>query len=77
MTNTPFIAVTMGDGAGVGPEVVVRALLDPQISAIAPTRRRRRHRAGLQMAADLLSLPVDLVAVEAIWTPSSLPGGST
>ena len=29
----PFVAVTMGDGAGVGPEVVVAAALDPQSNA--------------------------------------------
>ena len=41
MTAPPRIAVTMGDGAGIGPEVIVRALLDPEI----PRRcRPRRHR---------------------------------
>ena len=29
--KTPLVAVTMGDGAGVGPEVVVRALADPEV----------------------------------------------
>ncbi len=29
--TTPILAVTMGDPAGVGPEITVRALLDPQI----------------------------------------------
>ena len=33
MTSTPSIAVTMGDGAGVGPEVCVKALLDPAVRA--------------------------------------------
>jgi 4-hydroxythreonine-4-phosphate dehydrogenase len=28
--STPIIAVTMGDGAGVGPEIVVAAMLDPE-----------------------------------------------
>ena len=30
--SNPVIAVTMGDGAGVGPEIVVAALLDPEIA---------------------------------------------
>ena len=30
MTVLPRIAVTMGDAAGIGPEVIVRALLDPE-----------------------------------------------
>lgn len=29
--STPLVAVTMGDGAGIGPEVVVRALADPDL----------------------------------------------
>ena len=32
MSSTPTIAVTMGDGAGIGPEVVVRALVDPEVT---------------------------------------------
>jgi 4-hydroxythreonine-4-phosphate dehydrogenase len=32
--SLPIIAVTMGDGAGVGPEIIVRALADPQVRAI-------------------------------------------
>ena len=31
----PQLAVTMGDPAGVGPEVVVKALADPEIAALA------------------------------------------
>lgn len=32
--KTPLVAVTMGDGAGVGPEVVVRALADPEVRSL-------------------------------------------
>ncbi|WP_026875392.1 4-hydroxythreonine-4-phosphate dehydrogenase PdxA [Jiangella gansuensis] len=32
--TTPLVAVTMGDGAGVGPEVVVRALSGPEVRAL-------------------------------------------
>src|SRR5574341_504802 len=34
-TDLPTIAVTMGDPAGIGPEVVVKALADPDIAAQA------------------------------------------
>jgi 4-phospho-D-threonate 3-dehydrogenase / 4-phospho-D-erythronate 3-dehydrogenase len=34
MNNTPLIAVTMGDGAGVGPEVVVEAVLNPSVTSV-------------------------------------------
>ncbi|GAA0536276.1 4-hydroxythreonine-4-phosphate dehydrogenase [Saccharopolyspora subtropica] len=33
--NLPTIAVTMGDAAGVGPEVVVRALAEPEVRGLA------------------------------------------
>lgn len=29
--NLPLIAITMGDGAGVGPEVIVKAMADPVV----------------------------------------------
>ncbi|MEZ5403642.1 MAG: 4-hydroxythreonine-4-phosphate dehydrogenase PdxA [Bryobacteraceae bacterium] len=35
MTAIPKIAVTLGDPAGVGPEVVLKALADPEIAAMA------------------------------------------
>ncbi len=31
MDNRPFIAITMGDPAGIGPEVTARALMDSQV----------------------------------------------
>jgi len=62
MTLPPAIAVTMGDAAGVGPEVVVRALLDPAVTA-----RARCLVVGdlgrLRLAADVLGVEVDLRAV--------------
>ena len=33
--NKPRLAITMGDAAGVGPEVIVRAWSDPRIHAVA------------------------------------------
>jgi len=35
MKNTPNIALTMGDPAGIGPEIAVRAASDPEIMNIA------------------------------------------
>lgn len=34
----PLIAVTMGDPAGIGPEITVRALADPEVTAAARCR---------------------------------------
>jgi len=63
MTTIPLIAVTMGDGAGIGPEVVVRALLEPEIAAsvhcvvVGDARR-------LRTVADVLDVAVDVVTVD-------------
>lgn len=35
MTQRPVLAVTMGDPAGIGPEIAVRALLDPEVRAVS------------------------------------------
>ncbi|YCN53584.1 four-carbon acid sugar kinase family protein [Rhodococcus erythropolis] len=64
-TPLPLIAVTMGDGAGVGPEVIVPALLD------AETRKRCRpvvvgDAKRLRLAATVLGIDVDVVAIEEI-----------
>jgi 4-hydroxythreonine-4-phosphate dehydrogenase len=72
---TPFIAVTMGDGAGVGPEVVVGALVDP-----ASTARCRPvvigDAARLREAAAILGLDVEIAVVEhvadAVFTPGRI-----
>ena len=33
--DLPTVALTMGDPAGVGPEVVLKALADPEVAPIA------------------------------------------
>jgi 4-phospho-D-threonate 3-dehydrogenase / 4-phospho-D-erythronate 3-dehydrogenase len=35
MTQRPILAVTMGDPAGIGPEIAVRALLDPEVRGVS------------------------------------------
>jgi len=35
MSNKPIIAVTMGDPAGIGPEIILKALTDPIIKRVA------------------------------------------
>jgi 4-hydroxythreonine-4-phosphate dehydrogenase len=62
--NSPVIAVTMGDGAGVGPEIVVAALLDPTIA-----RSSRPIVIGdatrLRQAADILGLEPEFRVIDA------------
>jgi 4-hydroxythreonine-4-phosphate dehydrogenase len=63
--TTPVIAVTMGDGAGVGPEVVVGALLEPESAqfcrAVVIGDARR-----LRMAAQTLGVSANVVAVDSV-----------
>jgi 4-hydroxy-L-threonine phosphate dehydrogenase PdxA len=33
-TTKPILAITMGDGAGIGPEIVVKALSRPEVRAL-------------------------------------------
>lgn len=67
--NRPIIAVTMGDGAGVGPEIVVAALLDPAIArssrpiAIGDATRLRQAAGilGLEPEFRVIDAPSDAV----------------
>ncbi|WP_241982884.1 4-hydroxythreonine-4-phosphate dehydrogenase PdxA [Cryobacterium sp. TMT1-2-1] len=64
--DLPVLAVTMGDGAGVGPEIVVAALLDPKTSAesrpvVIGDALRLRQVAEL-IGATVAIVPVDSVA---------------
>jgi 4-hydroxythreonine-4-phosphate dehydrogenase len=55
----PVIAVTMGDPAGIGPEVVVKALADPQV--------RKLGRFIIFGMNELLSYAADLAEIEPFW----------
>lgn len=75
MTTSPIIAVTMGDGAGVGPEVVVPALLDEGVlSRCNPVVIGDAKR--LRQAADILGIDAKINAVaspgQAVPTPGTI-----
>ncbi|MFW6189118.1 MAG: 4-hydroxythreonine-4-phosphate dehydrogenase PdxA [Planctomycetota bacterium] len=57
----PILAVTMGDPAGVGPEIAVRALAKPPL--------RRRCRPLLVGSADVFGKAADLVEAEVVVQP--------
>ncbi|MFB8000102.1 4-hydroxythreonine-4-phosphate dehydrogenase PdxA [Streptomyces sp. NPDC056002] len=62
-TPLPLIAVTMGDGAGVGPEVVVAALLDDAVlTRCSPVVIGDAQR--LREAARILGLECEIAAVD-------------
>jgi 4-hydroxythreonine-4-phosphate dehydrogenase len=62
-SRLPVIAVTMGDGAGIGPEVCVGALLDVAVSSrCRPVVIGDAER--LRQAARILGVTADVVAVD-------------
>ncbi|HKU36183.1 MAG TPA: 4-hydroxythreonine-4-phosphate dehydrogenase PdxA [Paenarthrobacter sp.] len=69
----PFIAVTMGDGAGVGPEVTVGALAAPDAyKDCRPVVIGDLYR--LRLGATALGLSVDIVEIEAVSEAVFEPG---
>ncbi|MFC7342907.1 4-hydroxythreonine-4-phosphate dehydrogenase PdxA [Saccharopolyspora griseoalba] len=72
-STTPAIAVTMGDGAGIGPEVTVGALLDETTA----TRCRPvviGDAARLRRAASVLGADAEVVAVDSVDDAVFAPG---
>ena len=71
--GTPIIAVTMGDGAGVGPEITVAALADPTVTA-----RCRPIAIGdagrLRQAAAVLGSTAQIVAIDDVRQAQYTPG---
>ncbi|MEU6715392.1 4-hydroxythreonine-4-phosphate dehydrogenase PdxA [Nonomuraea sp. NPDC046802] len=62
MSSTPLIALTMGDGSGVGPEVIVGALMSPETSqlcrpvVIGDARRLRKAAAALGAEPEVVTV---------------------
>jgi 4-hydroxythreonine-4-phosphate dehydrogenase len=71
--RTPIIAVTMGDGAGVGPEITVAALTDPVVTA-----RCRPIAIGdagrLRQAAEVLGSNAQIVPIADVREAEFAPG---
>lgn len=57
--NKPVIGITMGDPAGIGPEVIVKALADPAIRALG--------RFVIYGMNELLAYAADLAEIEPYW----------
>lgn len=69
----PVVAITMGDGAGIGPEVIVPALLDDAtLSWCIPVVIGDAKR--LAQAADILGITCDFVTVESVSDAHVAPG---
>ena len=72
-TALPRIAVTMGDGAGIGPEIIVKALADPHVATMARTVVVG-DALRLKQAAAIIGSPVDIVTVTDVEEAQELPG---
>jgi 4-phospho-D-threonate 3-dehydrogenase / 4-phospho-D-erythronate 3-dehydrogenase len=59
MDYRPTIAITMGDPAGIGPEVIVKALADPVL--------RHRARFVIYGMNELLAYAADLAELDVFW----------
>jgi 4-phospho-D-threonate 3-dehydrogenase / 4-phospho-D-erythronate 3-dehydrogenase len=72
-SNLPYVALTMGDGAGIGPEVIVPALLDQKVASwCRPVVIGDAAR--LRMAAGVLGLKPEIVAVKHVSDAVFEPG---
>ncbi|MGP3920311.1 4-hydroxythreonine-4-phosphate dehydrogenase PdxA [Nonomuraea sp. 10N515B] len=70
---TPIIAVTMGDGAGVGPEVIVGALQEPHLAELCrPVVIGDAVR--LRQAASILGTATEIVVVDTVTDAVFQPG---
>lgn len=73
LDSRPFIAVTMGDGSGVGPEVTVGALMDGNAYEISrPVVIGDCHR--LSLGAKALGIKADIVELSEVSEAQFIPG---
>lgn len=69
----PIVAITMGDGAGIGPEVIVPALLDDAtLNRCIPVVIGDAKR--LAQAAEILGIRCDIVTVDSVADAHPAPG---
>lgn len=68
--NRPVIAVPMGDPAGIGPEIIVKAIADPSVSSVARVLVIGDHRV-LEQAIQICHMPVQ---IRTLTTPDACQG---
>jgi 4-hydroxythreonine-4-phosphate dehydrogenase len=88
----PIIAITMGDAAGIGPEIIMKALADPRVRGfcrplVVGDASRLRHAGdivGSRLAVDALREPAQAIfvqdsvqCVDLPLVPADLPFGRT
>ncbi|WP_395702514.1 4-hydroxythreonine-4-phosphate dehydrogenase PdxA [Aquabacterium sp.] len=80
--NNRLLAITMGDAAGIGPEIIVKALAAGDagrcvVLGSAALMRRTVARLGLMRPVALLDAPDDEAPPDClpVWEPAGLPAG--
>jgi len=73
--SKPFIAITMGDPCGIGPEIVVRALQSSAVHACCSPVVLGDRRA-LQRAIELLGANLELISLEDDLLPEHIASGT-
>ena len=68
----PLLAITMGDPAGVGPEIILKALADPGVRGCC-TPLVLGDRRAMQRAGEVCNSPLRLVTVDAAAKVRELP----
>lgn len=74
-TSKPFIAITMGDPCGIGPEIVVRALQSSAVHACCIPVVLGDRRA-LQRAIELLGADLELISLADDLLPEHIASGT-
>ena len=75
MSVRPLIALTLGDPAGTGPEIILKALAQPEVSGLgrllvvgdAATLDRAQTYAGTRLAIRSVNAPAEAKRLRSAW----------
>ena len=73
LNHLPTIVLTMGDPSGVGPEIVLQALADPQVAPLAKWIVAGDERI-LAMASAITGIPLANAEMQSVETLGDLSG---
>ncbi|MGH3504850.1 MAG: 4-hydroxythreonine-4-phosphate dehydrogenase PdxA [Nocardioidaceae bacterium] len=72
MTDSPVVGITMGDAAGIGPEIIAKALRSSEVTkACRPVVIGDRSR--LELAAEICRCPLEFTTID---SPDQAPGAA-
>ncbi|MDD2897891.1 MAG: 4-hydroxythreonine-4-phosphate dehydrogenase PdxA [Desulfuromonadaceae bacterium] len=75
MQNRPIIAITMGDPSGIGPEIIIKALQNPETAAFC-TPLVIGDRLALERALSVCSSPLSITELADAEDARTVPNGS-